>query len=127
MMMYRGQPVAEMNEATLDTVAADLITHQGLVTWGRFFLLVATSRFWVQRRRAMTAPPRSLRSLLSWEALFRGLDALTNRALTRLYFLLYPRPHSSRLMGLIMEAIEVPVSPWGVMKPAYGDRILQWK
>ncbi len=126
-MMYRGQPIAEMDEAMLDTVAADLIIQQGLVTWGRFFLLVATSRFWIQRHQTMIAPPHRLRSLLAWRALFRGIDALTNRALTRLYFRLCPRPHSSRLMGLIMEAIELPVSPWGVIKPAYGDRILQWK
>ncbi|KKL58396.1 hypothetical protein LCGC14_2225800 [marine sediment metagenome] len=126
-MMYRGQPIAEMDESELDWAAADLIIEQGLVTWGRFFLLVATSRFWVQRHRAMAPVPFRIQTLLSWEALFRGIDALTNRALTRLYFLLYPRPHSSQLMGLIMEAIELPVSPWGVIKPAYGDRILSWK
>ncbi len=128
MMMYRGQPIAEMDESELDCAAVDLIIHQGLVTWGRFFLLVATSRFWLQRRRTLaTSSPGKIQTLLSWRALSRGIDALTNRALTRLYFLVCPRPHSSQLMGIIMESIEIPVSPWGVEKPAYGDRILQWK
>ena len=125
-MMYLGKPIAEMNEAELDYAAADLFIRQGLKNWAGFFILLAT-RFWVQRRRAMPPTPRSLRDLLSWESVLRGVDRVTDRALTRLYFVLFPRPHSSRIMGIIMEAIEIPVGPWGVEKPAYGDKLFRWK
>lgn len=59
---------------------------------------------------------------LTWEAVLRFIDKVTDRALTRLYF---ARSHGGRVMSIIREAIDVPVSPWGVKKPPYGDRIFR--
>lgn len=60
--------------------------------------------------------------VFDWRALLRAVDKVTDRALTRLYF---ARSHRGRVTKIIVEAIDVPVSPWGVKKPPYGDRIFR--
>ena len=132
MMMYKGKPVADMTEGQLADAAADLITHGN--SWGDFFIMLETTRFWIPKNRlrlynvdgSLREPPVTID--WSWRALCRGIDKVTNRALTRLYFALRAKrggDSRSRILTAISEAVDVPVSPWGVMKPTYGERIFR--
>ena len=124
MMTYKGTPVSSYDEDACGVVAEDLV-HQDN-SWASFWFMLATCRFWIARHRArlynvdgsLREPPVTID--WSWRALCRGIDKVTNRALTRLYFALRAKrggDSKSRILTAISEAVDVPVSPWGVMKP----------
>ena len=119
MMHIGGIPLQNVSESLwYMLVVKHAPASQGHKGWMHVCIWLQTWRYWKPQ------PPRppTIFDLLSWRALLRAVDKATDRALTRLYF---ARSHKGRVMSIISEAIDVPVSPWGVIKPPYGDRIFR--